>query len=126
MILARNESGLYPEFSTSVSGVLFLGTPHQGSSAATYASIFLQIANAFLTGSQVSRLTGPIRTELLRGLEANETELLHIAQDFRTHTSTIRVASFIEQKSMQGLSERVCKAKATEQAALTDQQADRR
>lgn len=92
---------------TSVSGVLFLATPHQGSPSATYASILSQIANIFVIGSQVSRLTGHLRTDLLHGLETNERELLHIAQDFRVHTETMQIASCIEQKNLRGLNERV-------------------
>ena len=55
----------------------------------------------------MSRLTGPMRADLLRGLKTNEEELLHIAQDFRVHTGTIQIASCIEQKNMLGLNERV-------------------
>jgi hypothetical protein len=107
LIIARNESHLYPEFNTSVSGILFLGTPHQGSPSATYVSILSQIANIFIIGTQTSRLMGQMRTELLHSLQTNEKELLHIAQDFRVHTSTLHLASFIEQKNMRGLNERV-------------------
>jgi hypothetical protein len=112
VLLAKNESDLYPGFTSSISGVLFLGTPHQGSAAATYGSILSQIANVFVIGSQISRLTGSMRTELLRGLEANEKELLHIAQDFRVHTGAIQIASFIEQKNMQGLNKKVYRINA--------------
>ena len=107
LIIARNESNIYPGFNASVSGILFLGTPHQGSPSASYASILSKIANIFVIGTQISRLTGPIRTELLTGLETNEKALLHIAEDFRVHTGTLQIASFIEQKNMRGLNERV-------------------
>ncbi|KAI9748141.1 MAG: hypothetical protein M4579_007306, partial [Chaenotheca gracillima] len=107
LIIARNESVLYPHLSASVSSVLFLGTPHQGSPSATYASILSQIANVFVIGSQMSRLTGPLRTELLQSLRRNENELLYIAQDFRVHTGPLMIASFIEQKNMRGFNERI-------------------
>ena len=90
-----------------MSAILFLGTPHQGSPTATYATILSQIVNSIVVGSQVSRLSGPIRTELLRGLETNEAELLRVAEEFRVHTTAINIASFIEQKQMRGLNERV-------------------
>jgi hypothetical protein len=48
-----------------------------------------------------------MRTDLLRGLKTKESQLLDIAQDFRVHTATIQIASFIEQKNMRGLNERV-------------------
>jgi hypothetical protein len=106
-VIANNESDLYPGFKTSVSGVLFLGTPHQGSPSAKYASILSQIANVFVIGSQMSRLTAPMRTELLHSLETSERELLNLAQDFRIHAVTIKIATFIEQKNMRGLNARV-------------------
>jgi hypothetical protein len=52
-------------------------------------------------------VTGPMRTELLRSLETNERELLNLAQDFRVLAGTIKIATFIEQKNMRGLNERV-------------------
>ncbi|KAI9747577.1 MAG: hypothetical protein M4579_007436, partial [Chaenotheca gracillima] len=112
LIIARNESSLYPHFNASVSGVLFLGTPHQGLPSATYASILSQIANVFMIGSQMSRFTGPLRTELLQSLQRNENELLYIAQDFRVHTGPLMIASFIEQKNMLGLNERIVDEKS--------------
>lgn len=108
LIIAKNESELYPNIRESVSAILFLGTPHQGSPTADYASILSQIANIFVIGIQASRYTGPIRTDLLKSLRANEKELVRIAEDFRVHTATIKITSFIEQKTMQGLNERVC------------------
>ncbi|MCJ1475005.1 hypothetical protein MMC13_003665 [Lambiella insularis] len=112
LLIGKNESDLYPEFNLSVSGILFLGAPHQGSPSATYATILSQIANVFVTGSQASRLVGPIRTELLHSLETNAEELLHIAQDFRVHTGKLVIASFIEQKSMRGLNQRIVDEKS--------------
>jgi ankyrin repeat domain-containing protein 50 len=108
LIIAKNESELYPNIRESVSAILFLGTPHQGSPTADYASILSQIANVFVIGIQASRFAGPIRTDLLKSLRASEKELLRIAEDFRVHTATIKITSFIEQKTMQGLNERVC------------------
>jgi hypothetical protein len=58
-------------------------------------------------GTQISRLADPMRTELLQNLETNEKELLNIAQDFRVHTGTLQIASFIEQKNMRGLNKKV-------------------
>jgi hypothetical protein len=48
-----------------------------------------------------------MRTELLHSLETNERELLNLAQDFRVHAGTIKIATFIEQKNMRGLNARV-------------------
>ena len=87
--IARNEPDNYPGIGKAVSGILFLGTPHQGSPSALYATILARTANALVVGSQVSRLTGPVRTNLLKALKRHESELLRVAEDFRVHTADI-------------------------------------
>ena len=99
---------MYPNIMRSISAILFLGTPHQGSSSAGYASILSKIVDVFVIGSQASRITGVMQTDLLKSLRVNEDELLRIAKDFRVHIDTMKITSFIKQKKMQGLNERVC------------------
>ena len=111
---------MYPSLSTSVSGILFLGTPHRGSSTASYANVLSQIANTVIIGGQLSRLTGSMRTDLVRQLETNEKDLLNISEDFRVQTSSIRIASFIEQTTMKGRNHRVYGIKAVLWSANTD------
>jgi hypothetical protein len=86
---------------------LFLGTPHQGSPTARYGKILAQIANSFVVGTQISRYTGPIRADLLSSLRTGEDGLLRVAEDFRVHTAGIKIFSFVEQKNMKGLNQRV-------------------
>ena len=105
--IARNEPDNYPGIGKAVSGILFLGTPHQGSPSALYATILARTANALVVGSQVSRLTGPVRTNLLKALKRHESELLRVAEDFRVHTADIKVISFVEGKNMKGMNSRV-------------------
>lgn len=107
LLIARNESALYPDIIGSVSAILFLATPHRGSTYASYATILSRIAEAITTGSQVSRITGAMRTDLLKSLRTNEDELLRIAEDFRVHTSSMKITSFLELKKMQGLNDKV-------------------
>ncbi|KAF7507674.1 hypothetical protein GJ744_010227 [Endocarpon pusillum] len=107
LIIANNESTNYPGIKSSVSAILFLGTPHKGSPSAEYADILFKIANVIIIGSQMSRWTGPLRKELVHSLRTNAKDLLHIAQDFRVHTGTMKIASFIEQQNMRGLNERI-------------------
>lgn len=106
--MARNEPQNYPGISTYLTAILFLGTPHQGSSTARYAAILAQTANVAIIGSQASRFTGVMRTGLLKTLQRHESELLSIAEDFRYHTSNIKIASFVEGKITQGLNTLVC------------------
>jgi hypothetical protein len=84
-----------------------LGTPHQGSPTARYGKILAQIANSFAIGSQISRFTGPVRADLLSSLRTGEEGLLRVAEDFRVHTASMKIFSFIEQKGMKGLNQRV-------------------
>lgn len=91
----------------SVCAILFLGTPHQGSPTANYGKILGQIVNTFVVGSGISRYSGSIRADLLSSLRTSEDGLLRIAEDFRIHTTGIKVFSFIEQKSIRGLNQRV-------------------
>jgi hypothetical protein len=107
MIIANNEPDHYSGLAKAVSAILFLGTPHQGSPRAKYTKILAQITNYFVIGTQTSRFTGPIRADLLSSLRTGEEGLLRIAEDFRIHTAGIKIYSFIEQKAMKGLNERV-------------------
>jgi hypothetical protein len=107
LIIAKNESGNYPGIADSVKAILFLGTPHQGSTTARYGEVLAQIANVFVVATQTSRASGAMRSELLKSLKASENGLLAIAEDFRVHTAQIKIFSFIEQKSMKGLNQRV-------------------
>jgi hypothetical protein len=105
--IARNEPDHYPGVGKAITAILFLGTPHQGSPAASYASILARTANVLLKGTQSSRFTGQMRTDLLKLLQPHKSELLTIAEDFRVHTSDIKIISFIEGKNMKGQSSRV-------------------
>ena len=104
---AQNESDLYPGIGKAVTGILFLGTPHQGSPAASYASILARTASALVISSQLFRLSGSMRDDLLTTLRTQEPELLKIAEDFRVHTRNLKIMSFIEGKKMRGLGRRV-------------------
>ena len=105
--IARNEPDGYPGIGKAVTAILFLGTPHQGSPSALYATILARTANTLVVGSQVSRLTGPIRTNLLQTLQRHESDLLRVAEDFRVHTADIKIISFVEGKNMKGMTTRV-------------------
>jgi hypothetical protein len=119
IVIAKNESKMYPGIADAVSGILFLGTPHQGSLFAQYATVLARAANAVIIGSQVSRLTGPIRTELLASLKRQEPELLKVAEDFRPYTTQIRIFSFIEGRPIRGMNERVSCVACTGNRLLT-------
>jgi hypothetical protein len=66
-----------------------------------------QTANFLAIGTQASRFTGRVRSDLLRSLKTHEAELLRIAEDFRVHTVDIQIRSFVEGTNMNGLNHRV-------------------
>ena len=74
VIIARNEPQNYPGIGKAVRAILFLGTPHQGSTSAEYATILARTANVLVIRSQVSRFIGPMRTDLLKTLQRHKSE----------------------------------------------------
>jgi len=105
--MAHNEPENYPNIPKSLTAILFLGTPHQGSSNARYASVLARTANIALIGSQASRFIGIMRTDLVKTLQKHEPELLAVAEDFKVHTAKIKIAFFVEGKTMPGSNTRV-------------------
>jgi hypothetical protein len=107
LLIAFNQAKLYPGMYDSTIAILFLGCPHQGSSAADYAKVLARIVNAAFISSQALRIKGVVRSDLLNSLQKNGVELLQIADDFRVHTDRIHITSFIEKKKMKGLNQLV-------------------
>ena len=68
----------------ATAGILFLGTPHQGSSAAEY-------------GIWLARAMGN-DTTLLETLKKNSSTLLEVAQDFEASYSNVDIVCFYEKK----------------------------
>ena len=71
----------------SIAGILFLETPHQGSSAAEY-------------GMWLARALGK-DTTLLQTLKKNSPTLLEVAQDFDASYSNVDIVCFYEQRDGQ-------------------------
>ena len=68
----------------ATSGILFLGTPHQGSSAAEYGT---WLARALRND-----------TTLLETLKKNSPTLLEVAQDFEASYSNVDIVCFYERR----------------------------
>ena len=68
----------------ATAGILFLGTPHQGSSAAEY-------------GTWLARALGK-DTTLLETLKKNSPTLLEVAQDFEASYSDVDSVCFNEER----------------------------
>ncbi len=79
-----NHSDTFKDLRLSVAGIIFLGTPHQGSDAAGYVK-------------WLARATGRDKT-LLESLTRNS-QVLHVfAQDFETSYSNADLVCFYEEK----------------------------
>jgi|SRR5450432_540385 len=93
MALIDNE--LYENIRTSVTAILFLGTPHRGSGETGFPLVLTTIANVALAGT--SRFVGSMRSDLIKSLEKDCKILKDISTNFRNQTQSIKIASFIEQ-----------------------------
>ncbi|KAL5326083.1 hypothetical protein ACEPPN_007221 [Leptodophora sp. 'Broadleaf-Isolate-01'] len=95
LVIAQNES-LYKQIHDSVRGVMFFGTPHQGSGLASYATILAQIP--LVVGID----THP---QLLIALKKTSKDLKRLTETFREYMdrSGISVVSFYELRTLKGL-----------------------
>lgn len=82
--MLANHSEIFRDLRLSVTGIVFLGTPHQGSDAAGY-------------GKWLARTAG-CDTTLLESLTSNSQVLHEIAQDFETSYNNTDLVCFYEEK----------------------------
>jgi hypothetical protein len=106
LVTALIDAEDYANIRDSVIGILFLGTPHQGSSTTQLPQVLANIANAALTGT--ARFVGQIRTDLLKSLEKDSGVLKTLSTNFRNQASNIKIVSFIEQNTTPPFKQRVC------------------
>lgn len=106
LIIARLDAEDYGHITESISAILFLATPHQGSNQTQLPMVVGSIVNIALTGT--SRIIGSIRTDLMEALEKDSENLKQISVDFRNQIENIRIASFIEKEITRPAKSRVC------------------
>lgn len=76
-------------------GLIFMGTPHQGSDKAIYGEVLANVAQ-FISHRPPQRL--------LTALQTNSEVLLRLTTDFRFQLPDYEVYSFFELRPMKGLS----------------------
>ena len=79
-----NHGDIFKDIRLAIVGILFLGTPHQGSSAAEY-------------GMWLARALGN-DTTLLQTLKNNSPTPLEVAQDFEASYNNVDIVCFYEQR----------------------------
>ncbi|KAG4253672.1 hypothetical protein FPRO03_07632 [Fusarium proliferatum] len=96
LVTAHQDNHLYGEVLNSIIGVVFLGTPHRGSTAANLGSVCGAIVNTFW--STASAGVGPrtVRTDLLNNLIYDSDALQDLAMSARVRLGSISVVSCFE------------------------------
>ena len=79
-----NHSEIFRDLRQSIVGIIFLGTPHQGSDAAGYGKLLAQVIGR--------------DTTLLKSLTRNSQDFHEIAQDFETIYTDTDLVCFYEEK----------------------------
>ncbi|PPJ52932.1 hypothetical protein CBER1_11665 [Cercospora berteroae] len=83
--IAQNKN---PSLLQRLRGIVFLGTPHNGSEVADLAAVFGNIVTVCYDGA--------IRTERLKNLRCNARSLSEVNQNFREIVGTLETVSFYE------------------------------
>ncbi|KAF2454898.1 hypothetical protein BDY21DRAFT_325395 [Lineolata rhizophorae] len=87
----------YPEIWMRSKGVVFFGTPHRSSAAAAPAKLFGDIFNAAWYASGGRLFRGGVKTDLLRTLSLNSSELIGIGDSFTQRANSFSIVTFYEQ-----------------------------
>ena len=87
-----------------------MGTPHRGSSYATFGKILGKIANNALRPTLTHRISGGIRTHHIKTLENNDGELQSISEAFQTTVlqSALHIISVYETEAHPFTNKAVC------------------
>src|SRR6266536_1654513 len=98
MIIARLDAVDYSHLHECTKGILFLGTPHRGSSTTQWPLLLSSILNVALTLPKLpASYTGSFRRDLLKGLAKESKELQTISENFRNQMLDMKIVSFVEQ-----------------------------
>ncbi|KAE9362858.1 hypothetical protein N431DRAFT_475689 [Stipitochalara longipes BDJ] len=94
-ILTANHDAIdYQRIKSSISAILFFGTPHRGADLASLAQIFTKIYS--VANYPISGLVGSTRTDLVSNLEKDSPLLTEMAMDIRNQLTEVKIASFVE------------------------------
>ncbi|KAF5010114.1 hypothetical protein FDECE_3700 [Fusarium decemcellulare] len=89
LVLAHEDNLRYGDIVKSTIGIVFMGTPHQGSNIADWTS-FLTNSIQIVSGNRI------VRNDLLRDLRTHSSTLLEISKSFLPRSSNLVIMSFVE------------------------------
>ncbi|PWW73473.1 hypothetical protein C7212DRAFT_220039, partial [Tuber magnatum] len=90
-LVLSHEQPMYQEILKSTLGIVFMGTPHRGSTIADWTKMFASIVDSVLVGTRM-------RSDLLKDLQTNSRALQEITSSFKYRTSGLQFVSFYEQE----------------------------
>ena len=93
-LVIANHGTVYKEVKSATTGILFLGTPHQGSNLADFAASLLE---------PLQRLTPVVDAELLKNLRTDAPQLFEISRDFWAEYADLDIVCFYEKEKRKGL-----------------------
>lgn len=103
LVLAHERSSLYGILSQKAFGVIFMATPHRGSSVASWA----QIAAVIVRSAQLGLNTN---LELLRVLRRDSEILMDISSQFVERAANLQIRTFYETEALDYMNSVVCYA----------------
>ncbi|KAK2005460.1 ankyrin [Colletotrichum eremochloae] len=96
LVFAHEDGQPFEKLLRSIGGIVFLGTPHRGSTIATFAGVVGRIINTSMAAASGGVRTGPIRTDLLEQLNYDSEALQGVSLAVRNRLRNIQVVSFYE------------------------------
>lgn len=107
LVLAHEDDTVYRTLLDSVSGIVFMGTPHRGSSIANLGSVVGRIVNTCSATTTATLQNRVIRTDLLDYLNHGSKALHDLAVSVRNRLQDLVIISFYETEALSPLSSMV-------------------
>ncbi|RDL35776.1 uncharacterized protein BP5553_06388 [Venustampulla echinocandica] len=97
LIIAKIDDEPYENIRKFVKGIMFLATPHRGTSETQFPKLLARIANVATNMTGIAPFIVSTRPDLIEAIEKDSNILLDISTNFRNQTKNLKIASFTEQ-----------------------------